>query len=97
MESLLLSLLLAAAPAPPAPAKLGLCESCHGRDGRARTPDAPHLGGQNRAYLAQALQQYRDGRRQAQVMNGIAGVLSPADIEALARWYAAQPWSNAEP
>jgi cytochrome c553 len=97
VQLLLASLLLAASPPAPAPAKLGLCEACHGRNGRARTPDAPHLGGQNPAYLVQALQQYRDGRRQASVMNGIAGTLSPADIEALARWYAAQPWSNAEP
>lgn len=96
MKALLFPLLLAAATPPaPAPGKLGLCEACHGRDGRARTPDAPHIGGQSRAYLVQALQQYRDGRRDAQVMNGIAGLLSATDIESLARWYSEQAWPTA--
>lgn len=76
----------------PAPAKLGLCVACHGSDGRSRTPAAPHIGGQNEAYLVWALNQYREGRREGDVMNSVVGVLNRKDIESLARWYARQTW-----
>ena len=76
----------------PAPAKLGLCVACHGSDGRSRTPAAPHIGGQNEAYLVWALNQYREGKREGDVMNSVIGVLNRRDIEALADWYARQKW-----
>jgi cytochrome c553 len=79
------------------PAKLGLCEACHGVDGRSRTPAAPHIGGQNEAYLIWALNQYREGRREGDVMSSVAGTLGQRDIEALARWYAAQTWPAQQP
>ena len=78
------------APAPPA--KIGLCVACHGMDGRSRMPAAPHIGGQNEAYLVWALNQYREGRREGDVMGNVIGVLSRRDIEALADWYARQTW-----
>jgi len=90
--TILSSLLLAASATATPPAKLGLCDACHGLDGQSRTPDAPHIGGQNEAYLVRALNQYRDGQRKGEAMNAIAGMLSPRDIEALAGWYAAQTW-----
>lgn len=81
----------AAAGAPARPAKLGQCVACHGEDGRSRLPGTPHLGGQDRAYLARALADYRSGARRHQPMTSLANTLQPADIEALAGWYAAQP------
>jgi len=93
LASLLASVLAVGLPADePAPSKLGLCVSCHGSDGRSRMPAAPHIGGQNEAYLVWALNQYREGRREGDVMNSIIGVLNRKDIEALARWYARQTW-----
>lgn len=91
-------LLLLAAPfaaaqaaAPPAqPAQLGLCAACHGEDGHARIPGAPNLAGQPYQYLLQALQEYRNGGRKVPVMRAAAGPLTPRDMQALARWYAAQ-------
>ena len=73
------------------PAQLGLCVACHGANGTARQPGTPHLGGQDEAYLALALNAYRDGSRKAVAMNAISNALQPDDIEALARWYASQP------
>ncbi|GAB3730891.1 hypothetical protein GCM10028794_06680 [Silanimonas algicola] len=73
------------------PAQLGLCVACHGVNGTARQPGTPHLGGQDEAYLVLALNAYRDGSRKAVAMNAISNALQPDDIEALARWYAAQP------
>jgi cytochrome c553 len=97
----LLSLLLllpcaAAAQAPAPPAKLGLCVACHGEDGRSRTPAAPHIGGQVEPYLVWALTQYREGRREGDVMTTVAGTLSRKDVEALAAWYASQRWVAAD-
>jgi cytochrome c553 len=84
----------AAAPAPPAPAKpakLGLCASCHGEDGRSRVAGTPHLAGQDEAYLRKALTDFRSGARTAAPMNAIAGSLQAKDIQALARWFATRP------
>lgn len=92
---LILALCLAAAPvlaaAPARPAKLGLCVSCHGVEGRSRVAGTPHLGGQDRTYLARALGDYRSGKRQHVPMTSLANTLQPRDIQALAAWYAAQP------
>ena len=65
--------------------------ACHGVNGTARQPGTPHIGGQDEAYLALALNAYRDGSRKAAAMNAISNALQPDDIEALARWYASQP------
>jgi cytochrome c553 len=96
--TLLLALAMAAQPdqgADPsadAPAAASLCVECHGLDGRSRTVAAPHIGGQNELYLIWAMTQYREGRREGDVMSTVASTLSSDDVEQLARWYAAQRW-----
>ena len=83
---------LALAQTPPTkPKKLGLCVGCHGETGRATLAHYPNLHGQNAAYLSQSLQAYRAGTRKNAQMAAVVGLLSAADIEALARWYSAQP------
>jgi cytochrome c553 len=79
-----------AAPPPPKPARLGLCAACHGEDGHARIPGAPNLAGQPYQYLLQALHEYRNGERNVPVMRAAAGPLAEKDMQALARWFAAQ-------
>ena len=73
------------------PPKLGLCVACHGEDGVSRVAGTPHLGGQDRQYLERALSDYRSGKRQHVPMTSLANTLQPADVQALAAWYAAQP------
>ena len=73
------------------PAKLGLCASCHGEDGRSRVAGTPHLAGQDETYLRKAITDFRSGARKAPPMNSIAGTLQAKDIQALARWYATRP------
>ncbi|MFN3904034.1 c-type cytochrome [Rehaibacterium terrae] len=81
---------------PVRPTKLGLCVACHGETGLSRIPGTPHIAGQDEIYLRKALTEYRDGRRPGGgAMNAAAGGLSAADIDALAAWYAAQPWPGA--
>jgi cytochrome c553 len=75
---------------PARPVKLGQCVACHGDNGRSRIPGTPHLAGQDGTYLGNALRAYRSGQRQAAPMNSIANTLQPADIAALAKWYAGQ-------
>lgn len=76
-------------PAPPT--RLGLCAACHGASGHADMPGVPHLAGQRLDYLRDALKQYRDGRRSVPVMRAAIGPVSDAELDALARWYSAQP------
>ena len=90
LSALVLSSVASAASAP-RPARLGLCAACHGENGIATAAGIPHLAAQVRAYLADALRQYRSGTRNAAAMRAAAGALSDADIEALAAWYASQP------
>ena len=75
----------------PRPARLGLCAACHGANGEATMPGVPNLAGQRLDYLRDALAQYRDGRRDVPVMRTAIGAVSAADLDALARWYSAQP------
>ncbi|WP_426690270.1 c-type cytochrome [Rhodanobacter ginsengiterrae] len=87
--------LLAALPlhaqTPVPPARLGLCAACHGADGHASMPGVPNLAGQRLDYLRDALKQYRDGRRNIPVMRAAIGPVNDIELDALARWYSAQP------
>ncbi len=91
LSLLLGAVLLTASPPPARPAKLGLCVACHGENGIAVTPDAPHLAAQREAYLVAALTAYRSGTRRHAAMQAVAGALGPRDIADTARWYATQP------
>jgi len=72
--------------------KLGYsCLGCHGIDGyRNAYPSyrVPRLGGQKAAYLATAIQGYRDGTRAHPTMKAQASSLSDQDIEDLAAYLA---------
>lgn len=73
------------------PAQLGLCVACHADDGRSGPAGTPRIAGQDEAYLRASLLAYRSGERRHPGMRAIAGALSPAEIDAFAAWYAAQP------
>ncbi len=64
------------------------CQTCHGKNGRSSAPTFPHLAGQYRSYMVQALKDYRAGRRQDPIMTGQAQGLTPGEIEALAAYFA---------
>jgi len=82
----------AAAPKPvgKAPAAAQTCVACHGTDGVGITPQYPNLAGQHADYLERALTDYKKGGRKNAIMAGFAAQLTPADIKALAAYYAAQ-------
>lgn len=65
------------------------CQACHGLDGIAKLPDAPHLAAQPAAYLERELRAYRAGTRRNEVMGVAAKALSDADIKDLSAYYSA--------
>jgi cytochrome c553 len=68
------------------------CARCHGGDGLGRElPAFPKLAGQKRAYLANALEAYANGKRPSGVMQPIAAALSPQARARLAQHYSALP------
>jgi len=69
-------------------AKSVTCAGCHGANGISNNPMWPNLAGQKQAYLASALQMYRDGRRKNAMMSAMAKNLTDADIANLAAYYA---------
>ena len=91
-----LALVLLAAPAAglAADAKAGRglaarqCQVCHGLDGIARIPIAPHLAGESEIYLQVQLKAFRSGKREHEMMSVVARDLSDDEIADLAAWYA---------
>ena len=69
-------------------AKSVTCAGCHGANGISNNPMWPNLAGQKQAYLASALQMYRDGGRKNTMMSAMAKNLTDADIANLAAYYA---------
>ena len=67
--------------------KAKMCQTCHGIDGLARIPTAPHIAGESRVYIVTQLKAFRSGTRTHEIMSLIAKDLSDEDIENLAAWY----------
>jgi cytochrome c553 len=64
------------------------CQACHGLDGLAKIPGAPHLAGQVEEYLVSAMREYRSGARKNEMMTVAVRELTDADIADLAAYYA---------
>ena len=97
-SKLLAALTLVAAPmlvpalAAADPAMLGnTCAGCHGTDG-ASVGQAPIIGGLDKGYLIETMQNYKNGTRYATVMDRIAKGYDDAQIEAMSEFLAAKPW-----
>jgi cytochrome c553 len=65
------------------------CARCHGFDGAADGSGAfPALAGQTAYYLSRQLHQYASGQRRNPIMESIAKGLTPAEMDAVAQYYA---------
>lgn len=90
----LLAIAMMNAPAVAADAKAGRdlagsqCQTCHGIDGIATIPIAPHLAGESEIYLQTQLKAFRSGKREQEMMTVVASNLTDEDIANLAAWYA---------
>ena len=67
--------------------KAAACTACHGQNGISVNAAWPTLAGQHEDYLAQALQQYRDGTRVDLVMGAQAALVAEEDVARLARYF----------
>ena len=68
------------------------CDRCHTPSDQATsTVVFPKIDGQSRAYLAKALREYRDGKRESSTMHNMSLPYSDAIIESLAGLYANRP------
>ena len=78
--------------------KVWLCVGCHSiPEYRADYPlvyKVPMLGGQNAAYIAIALSEYKKGERKHPTMRAIASSLSDQDMADIGEYYAAQTASS---
>jgi cytochrome c553 len=74
--------------------KVAMCIGCHGIPGyRTAYPEVyqvPMLGGQNAAYIDNALHAYKKGDRHFETMHAIATTLTDQDIADIAAYYASQ-------
>ena len=75
----------------------GMCRTCHGLDGFARIPIAPHIGGEPEAYLGAQLVAFREGTREHEMMTVVARSLTDQKIADVAAWYAAHRVASALP
>lgn len=65
----------------------GKCFICHGAEGESSSPVFPRLAGQNAAYMARQLADYKSGRRKSSAMQPMVDDLSPADFAALGQYF----------
>ena len=78
------------------------CDGCHGEGGRSADPEVPSIGGFSDYAIMDLLESYRTGFREGGAakrpdgtetnMNEIANALTEAEVEAVAAYYAEQPW-----
>jgi cytochrome c553 len=67
------------------------CATCHGTNGHAAPgSNLPSLASQPRGAIAQAMVQFREGRKPATVMHQIARGFTDAEIQALDAWFSRQ-------
>ena len=66
-----------------------MCRTCHGIDGYAQIPIAPHIGGEPKDYLEAQLMAFKTGAREHEMMSVVAAGLSAQQISDVAAWYAA--------
>jgi len=71
-------------------AKAALCAKCHGEDGNSKTPGVPSFAGQQPLYFVTAIQEYLRSERKGSPMHAALGVLTKADKENLALYFASQ-------
>jgi cytochrome c553 len=65
----------------------GMCRTCHGLDGLARIPIAPHIGGEPVDYLIAQLTAFKTGAREHEMMTVVARSLSDDQIGKVALWF----------
>lgn len=64
-----------------------MCRTCHGVDGYAAIPIAPHIGGEPAEYLEAQLMAFKTGTREHEMMSVVTSGMSAQQISDVAAWY----------
>lgn len=67
--------------------KAAVCQACHGANGNSVSPQFPSLAGIGAAYIAEQLQNFKDGKRNNPIMMPLAAALSPQDMANLGAYF----------
>ena len=67
------------------------CATCHGTDGRGRSPDYPSLAGQHAEYIVRQIFHFKTGQRLNPVMTPVLEPLLAVDVRAISQYYASLP------
>ena len=67
--------------------KAVVCQACHGANGNSANPEWPSLAALGADYIAEQLQNFKDGKRNNPVMAPNAASLSPADMADLGAYF----------
>jgi sulfide dehydrogenase cytochrome subunit len=68
------------------------CNGCHGVGGVSVSGPMPSIGGLPQAYLKRIMKQWKYGERKAVTMDRIVKGFSDDQLDALAEYFAKQPW-----
>jgi cytochrome c553 len=63
------------------------CQACHGAQGLSMRDDAPSIAGQSEFYLLKALREFREGKRENEMMSVVARTLTDDEIGDLAAYF----------
>ena len=72
------------------------CVGCHGETGVTKMPGMPSLAGLHPKYFVSAMNAYKTGQRQNEVMKSLAAPLGDADLKNIALFYALQKPARAQ-
>lgn len=76
--------------------KSQVCQGCHGENGNSYGPEWPNLASQHSSYIIKQIQNFQEGVRINETMNGMVVGLSQQDIEDIAAYFASQPLQSQE-
>jgi cytochrome c553 len=68
-------------------AKVVVCAACHGQNGNSASPDYPSLAGLGGDYIAEQLQNFKDGKRDNPIMKPLAQPLSAQDMADIGAYF----------
>lgn len=74
------------------------CAACHGTQGRVFHEAMPPLAGMDPQQFIRAMEDFKSGTRPAVIMDRVARGYDPAEVRAMAEYFAAQPaepWRSA--
>ena len=64
-----------------------MCFACHGETGKSEFKNIPNLQWQNKEYLVQQLNAFKNGTRKDKTMTKVAQLLSDQDIQQISAYF----------